>query len=244
MIAEEKRPRIETERPGGVGIDPRHGTTRRGMPASAAVENAHEIVGGRLPADLIQGAGEVRFPRPFPPHDQNRRPLLHQRPCVERDKPHPGQDGPHHRLDEEAVPVVPVKVRQTVRQHPPTIAGHQEPADRAAIDRRKDLLDPTSRPSAIQDLRTMPTIYRFSSDVLQVDVDSETMLLSYASGKYFGLTGAISRLTDNLREGASLDEMAPQITGYYDVTEAAARDDLARILTELQAAGLVVSSEA
>lgn len=90
----------------------------------------------------------------------------------------------------------------------------------------------------------MPMTYRFSADVLQVDVDSETMLLSYASGKYFGLTGAVGRVADNLRAGASLDDMARQLTEYYDVTEAAARDDLARILAELQAAGLVVSTEA
>ncbi|GGB52977.1 hypothetical protein GCM10011505_37450 [Tistrella bauzanensis] len=86
-------------------------------------------------------------------------------------------------------------------------------------------------------------LYRFSSDVLQVDVDSETMLLNYASGKYFGLTGAVARVADNLRDGASIDEMACHIAGYYDVTEAAARDDLTRILIELQKAGLVISSE-
>lgn len=90
----------------------------------------------------------------------------------------------------------------------------------------------------------MPTIYCFSADVLQVDVDSETMLLSYTSGKYFGLTGAVSRVADKLQDGASLDNMARHLVEYYDVTEAAARDDLARILTELQAAGLIVSSEA
>ena len=90
----------------------------------------------------------------------------------------------------------------------------------------------------------MPLIYRFTPDVLEVEVESETMLLDYTSGKYFGLTGAVSRLTAPLRDGASLDELVAHVTDYYDVTEADARADLARILADLQAAGLVVASEA
>ncbi|WP_372006038.1 PqqD family peptide modification chaperone [Tistrella mobilis] len=90
----------------------------------------------------------------------------------------------------------------------------------------------------------MPSIYRFTPDVLEVEVESDVMLLDYASGKYFGLTGAVSRLTAPLRDGASLDEMVAHVTDYYDVTEVDARVDLARILAELQAAGLVVAAEA
>ncbi|MEN3164203.1 PqqD family protein [Tistrella mobilis] len=65
-----------------------------------------------------------------------------------------------------------------------------------------------------------------------------------ASEIYFGLTGAVSRLTAPLRDGASQDELVAHVTDYYDVTEADARADLARILAELQAAGLVVAAEA
>lgn len=90
----------------------------------------------------------------------------------------------------------------------------------------------------------MPSIYRFTPDVLEVEVESDVMLLDYASGKYFGLTGAVSRLTAPLRDGASLDEMMAHVTDYYEVTEADARADLARILADLQAAGLVVAAEA
>ena len=89
----------------------------------------------------------------------------------------------------------------------------------------------------------MPSIYRFTSDVLEVEVESDVMLLDYASGKYFGLTGAVSRLTAPLRDGASLDELVAHVTDYYEVTEADARADLARILADLQAAGLVVAAE-
>ena len=81
--------------------------------------------------------------------------------------------------------------------------------------------------------------YRLASDILHVDTPGEVVLMDYASGKYFGLKGAVRRIFDRLRDGASLTEMTAEIASHYQVSEEMVRNDLLKVLDALEKAGLV-----
>jgi hypothetical protein len=82
-------------------------------------------------------------------------------------------------------------------------------------------------------------VFRLASDVLSVEADEETVVLSYAAGKYFGLRGAIRQLLDLLRQGATFAELMAEMTGTFGVSADQARDDLNQILNKMQGAGVL-----
>lgn len=83
-------------------------------------------------------------------------------------------------------------------------------------------------------------IYNMSPDVLQAEVSEEIVLMDCASGKYFGVKGALRHVFDKLREGASLDEMASDVVCRVDVSQEQAKEDIGSVLSKMKAAGLVV----
>lgn len=82
-------------------------------------------------------------------------------------------------------------------------------------------------------------MFRLASDVLSVEADGETVMLSYAEGKYFGLRGAIRQLLDQLRQGATFGELVAEMTAVFGVPTDQARDDLNQILGRMQGAGVL-----
>lgn len=91
-------------------------------------------------------------------------------------------------------------------------------------------------------MTTISNSYRLADDVLTVEVDDETILMGYASGKYFGMRGAIRHVLDRLRCNSTLEEMAGDISAHFGVSIEVARGDLAGIFPKLLAAGLVVDA--
>ncbi len=64
--------------------------------------------------------------------------------------------------------------------------------------------------------------------------------MDYTSGKYFGLRGAAVKIVESLRDGAELPDLVNILSSEYEVSEAAAMDDLLSILRKLSDAGLVL----
>jgi hypothetical protein len=84
-------------------------------------------------------------------------------------------------------------------------------------------------------------IYRLSSDVLHAEVSEEIVLMDCASGKYFGVKGALRHVFGRLREGASLEELVSDLASRVDVSREQAEQDIGSILSKMESAGLVVS---
>ena len=82
-------------------------------------------------------------------------------------------------------------------------------------------------------------VLRLAPDVLSVEAEGETVMLSYSEGKYFGVRGAIRQLLDELREGATFAELVAAMTAKFGISEGEARDDLNGILSRMQGAGVV-----
>ena len=81
--------------------------------------------------------------------------------------------------------------------------------------------------------------YRLSDDALCVPVDGETTVLEMSTGRYFGIRGAMRDQFENLAGGVSLDDMVADTCSRYEVTAQAAREDLAAMLEQMLAAGIV-----
>jgi hypothetical protein len=85
------------------------------------------------------------------------------------------------------------------------------------------------------------TVFQLTPDVLSVEADGETVVLSYAEGKYFGLRGAVRQVLDLLRQGATFGELVARMTAKFNISAEQARDDLSQILEKMLGAGVVQS---
>ena len=86
--------------------------------------------------------------------------------------------------------------------------------------------------------------YKLSEGVLSVNTAGEEVLMDYASGKYFGLRGAITVVLDALRSGTDLPAMSDLVSQHFRVSREIAEGDLAPILQRLVETGLVQAIEA
>lgn len=82
--------------------------------------------------------------------------------------------------------------------------------------------------------------FRLSEGLLIAEVREESVILAMESSKYFGLKGAMRALLDNLREGAEFGVMVDTLCARFDVSRDAATSDLAGVIPQLLAAGLIV----
>jgi len=74
---------------------------------------------------------------------------------------------------------------------------------------------------------------RLSEDVMARRLGDETVLLDIASGTYFGLDGAGSRIWQLLEEGCSMAEICSALRAEFDVDADVAARDVAALLDEL-----------
>lgn len=81
--------------------------------------------------------------------------------------------------------------------------------------------------------------FRVSDRVLSRVLDGEAVLLDLAAGSYLGLDEVGTAIWSGLEEGLPAGAILARILERYDVAEAVARDDLARLLGELEARGLI-----
>lgn len=76
-------------------------------------------------------------------------------------------------------------------------------------------------------------------DLITADMDGEKVMMSIASGKYYGINEVGSRIWELLESPASAEEVCRNITGEFEVDEAQCRSDLMQFLGELLANDIV-----
>lgn len=91
----------------------------------------------------------------------------------------------------------------------------------------------------------MSTETRFrlaAPEVISELLDDEVMLIHLSRGIYFSLSGSGVLLHPSLADGASADELAAELAAQTDADPATSAAAARRLLAELMAHGLVVSS--
>jgi hypothetical protein len=82
---------------------------------------------------------------------------------------------------------------------------------------------------------------RAAENVVFRTVGDELVLLDYERGQYYGLDPIGARVWELLASGASTDEVVNTLTAEYETTRDQLAADVARLVDELLASGLVVS---
>ena len=75
--------------------------------------------------------------------------------------------------------------------------------------------------------------------VMARQLGDDCIILDMATGTYFGLDAVGSRVWQLLTENGSLEKISEQLAREYDVTPHQAAADLARLVDELTANGLL-----
>src|SRR5438105_13284189 len=85
----------------------------------------------------------------------------------------------------------------------------------------------------------LPQRLTIPPEVMARQVGDETVLLDLASGNYFGLDAVGARIWQLLVEGKAPPEVCDVLLSEYEVPREALENDLARLLGELKAQGLI-----
>jgi hypothetical protein len=80
---------------------------------------------------------------------------------------------------------------------------------------------------------------RISEDVLSQEVAGETVLLDLASESYFGLDEVGTRVWQMLKTGMLKEAIVDTLLADYDVGREELETDVADLLDQLEAAGLI-----
>jgi hypothetical protein len=81
--------------------------------------------------------------------------------------------------------------------------------------------------------------FRPSPDVVVREIDGEAVLLDLASGRYFGLNAVGTRAWTALAAGGSVDEAVAAVAAEFDAPDAEIAADIAALVSELLARGLL-----
>ena len=84
---------------------------------------------------------------------------------------------------------------------------------------------------------------RITPDVLHQELGGDTVLLNLANENYFGLDEVGTRVWQVLGETRNANDVVTRLIEEYDVPTEQLRADVARLITELAAAGLVSLGE-
>lgn len=87
----------------------------------------------------------------------------------------------------------------------------------------------------------MADALRPSPDVLCRELDGEAVLLDLGSGLYFGLNASGTRVWQLLEQGTAPGDIAARIADEFDAPIDVIARDVARLLDELRARGLLVA---
>ena len=82
-------------------------------------------------------------------------------------------------------------------------------------------------------------VCRIPDDVVFRDLDGEGVLLNLATGTYFGLNTTGTRVWHLVQDGKTLDEVVAALVDDFQVSVETATADVAALLDELAAKGLV-----
>ena len=85
----------------------------------------------------------------------------------------------------------------------------------------------------------MTATIQISQDVLSQEVAGETVLLDLASERYFGLDEVGTRVWQMLKDGMDREAIVETLLTDYQVGREELQADLAELLGQLEAAGLI-----
>ncbi len=85
----------------------------------------------------------------------------------------------------------------------------------------------------------MALTFQVSPDVLEQELDGETVLLDLGSDNYFGLDEVGTRVWQLLRDGKDSEAIVDRMADEFDVEIGQLRTDLEALLAELSGAGLI-----
>lgn len=85
----------------------------------------------------------------------------------------------------------------------------------------------------------LPARVAIPETVIFQELSDEVVLLNMASEKYYGLDDVGARMWQLLMEHGDTAAVLTQLCSYYAADEATLRQDLAALLTKLEAEGLV-----
>lgn len=83
------------------------------------------------------------------------------------------------------------------------------------------------------------TVVKAAPDQLSSKLGSESVILNLTSGVYYGLDPVGSRVWELIRESKSIAQIRDQIVSEYDVDPKQCEEDIARLLKQMQAEGLL-----
>jgi hypothetical protein len=86
---------------------------------------------------------------------------------------------------------------------------------------------------------TLESRLRLSPDVLHRKLEGEVVMLDLTRSAYFGLDAIGARILDLLAEHGRLRDVLDELITEFDVEPAVAEADLLRLMSEMQASGLV-----
>jgi hypothetical protein len=86
---------------------------------------------------------------------------------------------------------------------------------------------------------SVETIFRKTADLLESDVDEEVVALDVNKGQCYGLNAVGSRVWRLLDTPMSLREICSTLQNEYDVEPEVCRDEVSRLLADLQTEGLI-----
>jgi hypothetical protein len=86
---------------------------------------------------------------------------------------------------------------------------------------------------------TLESRLQLSPDVLHRQLEGEVVMLDLSRGAYFGLDAIGTRILELLGERQRLGDVLDALLDEFDVERATAEADLLRLMTEMQASGLV-----
>ena len=82
--------------------------------------------------------------------------------------------------------------------------------------------------------------YSISEEVLYQEVNDEVVLLSMATGKYYGLNDVASKLWRLLGENGKCEDAISVLLDEYDVPEEQLRSDVSEIVGKMVTDGLLI----
>jgi hypothetical protein len=83
------------------------------------------------------------------------------------------------------------------------------------------------------------TMFRKTADLLESEVDEEVVALDVEKGQCYGLNAVGTRVWRMLDTPMSLQEICSALQGEYEVEPELCRDEVGRLLADLQSEGLV-----
>ncbi|WP_128891355.1 PqqD family protein [Erythrobacter sp. HKB08] len=87
----------------------------------------------------------------------------------------------------------------------------------------------------------MAMIRKAASDIIETDVDDETIIVSLESGEMFSLSGTARAIWEKLEAGMDESDLVDALTDEFEVEEEVLRADLAKFLADSREAGLIES---